>query len=195
MKTRMFETSSLFTPKISSQWLIFYYFTRAAVSFIWVGAAVTLGSAIPIAAAVLLIFYPAWDAAANFLDAYRNGGLKCNPSQLLNAVVSLVTTIAIAVALSISMNAMLGVFGLWAVIAGLLQLATAARRWKVYGAQWVMVLSGAQSALAGAFFIKQAALPVQYGISIVVPYVAFGAFYFLISAIWLVVSETRRRQA
>lgn len=67
------------------------------------GAAFTVGSALPIAAAVLLIFYPAWDAAANVLDAQRNGGLKRNPTQAVNALLSLVATLAIALALSNSM--------------------------------------------------------------------------------------------
>lgn len=195
MKTQTYDSAHDVTPGADSQWLITYYFIRAAVSFIWVGAAFTIGWTLPIAAAILLIFYPTWDAAANVLDAHRNGGLKRNPTQSLNALLSLITTISIAVALSSSMNAVLGVFGVWAVVSGLLQLATAVRRWKAYGAQWVMILSGAQSALAGGFFIKQSTLPIPHSIAEIAPYAAFGAFYFLISAIWLVVSEARRRKA
>ena len=45
------------------------------------------------------------------------------------------------------------IFGAWAILSGLLQLGTAVRRWKRFGAQWAMVLSGGQSALAGGFFI------------------------------------------
>lgn len=194
MKTTTFGSASEATSNTGSKWLMTYYFTRAAVSFIWVGAALTVGAVMPIVAAVLMIFYPAWDAAANFLDAHRNGGVKTNPSQTLNAVLSLITTIAIAVALANSMNTALAVFGLWAVVSGVLQLVTAVRRWKVYGAQWVMILSGAQSALAGAFFIKQAGSGALHGIADIVPYAAFGAFYFLVSALWLVVSEARRRK-
>jgi len=195
MKTTTFENSNDATSKAGSHWLISYYLIRAAVSFVWIGAALTVGAVIPIAAAVLLLFYPAWDAAANLLDAHRNGGAKRNPTQSVNAIISLIATIAFAVALTSGFNAVLGVFGFWAVVSGLLQLATAARRWKVYGAQWLMILSGAQSALAGAFFIKQATAASLHGITDIVPYVAFGAFYFLISAIWLVVSEARRRNA
>lgn len=194
MKTTTFERDHDAPAKTSSDWLIAYYFIRAAVSFIWVGAALTVGAVIPIAAAVLIIFYPAWDAAANLLDAYRNGGARRNPSQLINAVISLVATLAFAVAMASGFNAVLGVFGAWAVVSGLLQLATAVRRWKVYGAQWLMILSGAQSALAGGFFIKQAAATNLHGIADIVPYVGFGAFYFLVSALWLVVSQARRRK-
>jgi len=195
MKATTFENSQGTTLQAGNQWLIFYYFLRAAVSFTWVGAALTIGVASPGIAAVLLIIYPAWDAVANFLDGYRNGGVSRNPSQAVNVILSLVTTIAIAVALANSLNAMLAVFGGWALASGLLQLLTALRRWKVYGAQWVMILSGAQSALAGAFFIKQATSTTLHGIVDVVPYVAFGAFYFLVSAIWLAVTATRRRKA
>ena len=195
MKTTTFERVDDAASKASSHWLISYYFIRAAVSFTWIGAALTVGAVIPMAAAVLLLFYPAWDAAANLLDAHRNGGAKRNPSQSANAILSLVATVAFAVALTSGFNAMLGVFGLWAVVSGLLQLATGVRRWKVYGAQWVMILSGAQSALAGAFFVKQSTAASLHGIADIVPYVAFGAFYFLISAIWLVVSRARQRKA
>lgn len=195
MHNQTLGTTHVNTPDISSQWLMTYYFIRAAVSFVWVGAAFTLGAAMPLIAAVLLIFHPTWDAAANVLDAHRNGGLRRNPTQAINALLSLVTTISIALALSSSMNAVLGVFGVWAIVSGLLQLATAVRRWKVYGAQWLMILSGAQSALAGAFFIKQSLLPAAHSILEVAPYAAFGAFYFLISAIWLYVSAARRLRA
>ena len=51
------------------------------------------------------------------------------------------------------LHAVLAVFGAWAILAGLLQFATGLRRWRSYGAQWSMILSGAQSALAGGFFI------------------------------------------
>lgn len=195
MKTRTIGRAYDVVPSGTSEWLRTYYFIRAAVSFLWVGAAFTVGSALPIAAAVLLIVYPTWDAAANVVDAHRNGGLKRNPTQGLNALLSMVATLAIAVALSNSMNAVLVVFGVWAVVSGLLQLATAVRRWKVYGAQWVMILSGAQSALAGGFFVKQSSLPGVHGVAEIAPYAAFGAFYFLISAIWLLVSQARRRKA
>jgi uncharacterized membrane protein HdeD (DUF308 family) len=195
MKTITFGHTDDAASKAGSHWLISYYFIRAAVSFVWIGAALTVGTVLPIAAAVLLLFYPAWDAAANLLDAHRNGGAKRNPTQSVNAIISLIATLAFAVALTSGFNAVLAVFGFWAVVSGLLQLATAVSRWKIYGAQWVMILSGAQSALAGAFFIKQATAASLHGIADIVPYVAFGAFYFLISALWLVVSQARRRNA
>ena len=97
-----------------------------------------------------------------------------------------------AVALGEGMNAVLGVFGVWAGLAGILQLATAVRRWKSVGAQWAMILSGAQSALAGGFFLKQSFGAATPGITDIAPYAAFGAFYFLVSAVLLTISSRRR---
>jgi hypothetical protein len=50
-----------------------------------------------------------------------------------------------------------------------------------------MILSGAQSALAGVFFVKMAGGPAVDVLTTVAPYAAFGAFYFLVSALWLTV--------
>lgn len=178
----------------STAWLKSYYFTRFAVSTAWVLLAFTVAKTIPPLAATMLVAYPAWDALANFVDAQRTGGLNRNKTQLLNFVISIITTVVVAIALGKSMNAVLAVFGVWAVLSGLFQLATAVRRWKS-GAQWAMVLSGAQSALAGIFFVKMADSAATIDITNVAPYVAFGAFYFLVSAIWLTVSDARRKSA
>jgi uncharacterized membrane protein HdeD (DUF308 family) len=177
-----------------NKWLTRYYATRAAFSVVWVAAAFTFTTMSAIVGALLLI-YPAWDAAANLVDAQRNGGAKRNPTQTLNAAVSAVTTGAVAVALPTSMNAVLSVFGVWASLTGLLQLATGVRRWKRLGAQWPMILSGAQSALVGLMFLKQANAPEVPSITAIAPYAAFGAFYFLVSSLWLTVTDARRRRA
>ncbi len=175
----------------SARWLSSYYFLRAGVSAGWVAAALAIGQAAAPAAAVLLVAYPAWDAAANLIDARRSGGLAANPSQSLNAAVSGIVAVAVALALGWSLYAVLAVFGVWAMLSGLLQLVTGLRRWKA-GAQWAMVLSGAQSTLAGGFFVKLAAGTAIPGITDIAPYAAFGAFYFLVSAVWLRVAMIRR---
>lgn len=167
-----------------------YYFLRAGVAAAWIGAAATVGRTEPFAAGALLIAYPAWDALANLIDGARNGGLRSNRTQAFNAVVSAATAIVVA-ALIGNMHAVLGIFGLWAILAGALQLATGVRRWKAYGAQWVMILSGAQSALAGGFFLSRSLGSAVPGIGDIVPYAAFGAFYFLVSALWMTFRRNR----
>ena len=178
----------------TAHWLQSYYFIRAGVAVVWVAAAFTLGTSMPTVAAALLVAYPAWDAVANFVDAQRSGGLAANGSQAFNVVVSAITTVAVAVALGQGMHAVLAVFGVWAALAGLFQLITGVRRWKT-GGQVTMILSGAQSVLVGGVFIKQATGAALPGIADVAPYAAFGAFYFLISAVWLTVKLARRRSA
>ncbi|MER9583517.1 DUF308 domain-containing protein [Mesorhizobium sp. M0276] len=176
----------------ASGWLKRYYFTRFAFSAAWVVIAFSVAKSVPPLAAIMLVGYPAWDALANFIDAQRSGGLGRNKSQLLNFIFSILTAIAVAVALRSSMHSVLIVFGIWAGFSGIFQLATAVGRWKSFGAQWAMILSGAQSALAGVFMILMAHGPDPVGIANIAPYAAFGAFYFAVSAIWLAISDARK---
>ena len=175
-------------------WLKRYYFARATFSIVWVGVVTALADSTMAIVATLLLIYPAWDAIANSVDAQRNRGFRRNPTQAFNAAVSIGTTAAVAIALGSGMNAVLRVFGVWAALAGLLQLATAVRRWKTYGAQWPMIVSGVQSTLAGGMFLVQASAAQPPHITAIVPYAAFGAFYFLISTVWLTVTDVRRRR-
>lgn len=173
------------------RWLKKYYFVRAAFSIAWVAAALSVAQHAAGLAAILLVCYPAWDAVANMVDGMRSGGLAGNRPQAINAAVSLLVAVAVGIALP-DMNQMLAVFGAWAILSGLLQLSTALRRWKAYGAQWAMVLSGAQSALAGAVFIFQARTPAVPSIATVAGYAGFGAFYFLVSALSLSAGARRK---
>lgn len=188
-------TIAISTQGPDTDWLKTYYYLRFAVSAAWVAVAFTVGMDAPGLAALLLVAYPAWDSIANYLDASRSGGLARNRSQMLNFVVSIVTAVAVAATLSHGMHDVLKVFGVWASLSGLLQLSTGVRRWKAYGAQWAMIFSGAQSALAGVFMLKQAAEAAPVGIANIAPYAAFGAFYFLISAILLTISSASRSKA
>lgn len=174
-----------------TNWLRSYYFVRGLFSIAWIGAAI-LAAGNPVITSILLIIYPAWDALANFVDAQTNGGLAANRSQTLNVVASSVITAVVIVAVMRDTYAVLAVFGIWAILSGLLQLYTGVRRWRSYGAQWVMVLSGAQSTLAGVFMISRSVGDAVPGILDIAPYVGFGAFYFLLSAIWLSVAAYRK---
>ncbi|MBJ2156656.1 DUF308 domain-containing protein [Variovorax sp. IB41] len=167
-------------------WLRKLYFVRAAFSFAWVALAFTVAKGSPVVATALLVVYPAWDALANLWDARMTGGAKANPTQVANAWMSALVTVAVAVSLGLHLQIILAIFGVWAIVAGLLQLATAIRRRKGDKGQWVMMLSGAQSALAGGFFVAQqgSAAPVVQTFG---GYAAVGAVYFLISGavIWI----------
>jgi hypothetical protein len=178
----------------SQYWLKKYYYLRAAFSLIWVAAAIIVGQHASYIGALLLIIYPAWDALANYIDATQSGGFGKNRMQTANILISALTTLAVIFATRESMNAVIAVFGAWAILSGLLQSGAAVLRWKHNNAQWSMALSGAQSALAGAFFIFQAQGVVPPSIINIAGYAAFGAFYFLISALSLSVIIRRNRQ-
>ncbi|UXN75307.1 DUF308 domain-containing protein [Devosia sp. A8/3-2] len=182
------------TRAIQERWLCTYYISRAAFSATRVISALTLGQSNAALGAILLVIYPLWDAAANYVDAARNGGLAHNPTQAFNVLVSLTTTLAVFIALQIGLNAALTVFGVWAILSGLLQLGTAIRRWKSSGAQWAMILSGGQSALAGAFFVVRAQQPVPAVLPVVAGYAAFGAIYFSVSALSLLIGKRLRKR-
>jgi uncharacterized membrane protein HdeD (DUF308 family) len=178
-------SDTLHTPLRQAAWLRKLYFVRAAFSFVWVALAFTVAKSSPAVAAALLVVYPAWDALANLVDARMAGGLKANPTQMLNAWTSTAVAVAVAGCLALGLHVVLAVFGAWAIGSGLLQLATAIRRRKSERGQWVMMLSGAQSALAGGLFIAQQGngAPVAQTLA---GYAAVGAAYFLISALVIV---------
>ena len=178
----------------SQTWLKNYYYLRTGFSLIWIAAAFTVGQHSSDLAAILLMIYPAWDALANYTDSLKSGGFGKNRMQTINIIVSAITTLAVILTLKVSMNAVIAVFGGWAILSGLLQLGTATQRWKHNNAQWSMALSGAQSALAGAFFIFQAQMPVPPSIINIAGYAAFGAFYFFVSAISLTVILRKNKQ-
>jgi uncharacterized membrane protein HdeD (DUF308 family) len=121
--------------------------------------------------------------------------MRENLTQAFNVFASAAIAIAVIAVLSTNAIPVLDVFGVWAVLSGLLQLATAARRWKRFGAQWAMILSGAQSALAGVFFVVQAHAAVPPAIVKVAGYAGVGALYFLVSALWLSAGQLRRKLA
>jgi uncharacterized membrane protein HdeD (DUF308 family) len=193
----MTDTTTLNASPLDEHWLKRYYFLRAGVSIAWVAAAFAAGLHDATIAGLLLLAYPAWDAIANWIDGSRSGGLARNRTQQVNVVASAAATVGVALALGSGMGAVIGVIGLWAIASGLLQLGTAARRWKTHGAQWVMILSGAQSALAGGLFVAQSRMPTPPTIANIAGYAGVGALYFLISGIWLSVAQMRRarRQA
>ncbi len=150
------------TSRPNLDWLKRYYIVRALFSALWVVLALALGKAHPALGLGLIIAYPAWDSLANYVDAQRSGGLRSNPTQIVSVLVSAIVTLAVAGAATRSFHAVIAVVGVWATLAGILRLSTAARRaGGSASAQWPMILSGAQSALAGLFFIAKANEPVS----------------------------------
>lgn len=157
------------------------YFTRAAFSIVWVVLVAALAKTNVTIATILFIIYPAWDALATFFDIRANPPSANKTPQYVNIAISIITTVAVIIALQKGIPEALIVFGAWAILTGLIQLILGLRRRKQLGAQWPMIISGGQSMLAGVSFVIMAHAPNQ-GITTLAGYAAFGAFYFLLTA-------------
>jgi len=160
------------------------HFLRTAFSVVWAILLSVFVKTNHHIAVILFVVYPAWDVFATWLDIRTNPSHASKTPQYVNAVIGILTTIGVALALQKGVPEALMVFGAWAIITGLIQLALGLRRRRELNGQWPMILSGGQSMLAGGAFIFMAHSPAM-GINSLAGYAAFGAFYFLISAIRL----------
>ena len=180
-------TSTIQSNKVSSQAvetpksLTKLYFIRAGFSILWVILVAVFAKTNTTLATILFIIYPAWDAIATYFDIQSNPPGANKTPQYVNGAISIVTTISVVIALQQGIPQALIVFGVWAIATGLIQLVLGLRRRKQMGGQWPMIISGGQSMLAGLAFIAMANQPNQ-GITTLVGYAAFGAFYFLLAA-------------
>ena len=170
------------------------HLVRAVVALVWAGllvAALSAGGALtpqeslPALAVALLILYPLIDVVASLLDArtHRRTGTGRNATtQVANAAVSTVAAVAVAVTASHGADAVLRVFGVWAVLTGLVQLVLGLlRRRGGTPGQWPMILSGGISTLAGLGFTRMAARS-ELDLVPLAGYAAFGAVFFLLAA-------------
>lgn len=157
------------------------YFVRAAFSITWVILIALFAKTSFGIATILLIIYPAWDVAGTFLDIRANKGSVSKTPQYINAAISTITAVAVGLALQKGVPEALIVFGVWAILTGLIQLILGLRRRKLLGGQWPMMISGGQSIIGGTSFILLAHDPTM-GITSLAGYAAFGAFYYLLAA-------------
>jgi uncharacterized membrane protein HdeD (DUF308 family) len=160
------------------------YLIRVAFSVLWIILVVTLAKTNNTLANILFVIYPAWDLVATFFDINANPSSANKTPQYINASISALTTIAVIIALLRGISEALVVFGVWAFFTGLIQLNLGILRRKHFEGQWPMIISGAQSMLAGGFIIATAHTPNQ-GVVSLAGYSAFGAFYFALAAIRL----------
>lgn len=158
------------------------YLVRTAFQLVWAGVLLAPSTPAP-GVGVLLILYPLWDVACTLYDI-KNSGAGAGPMQSFNVVLGLLTSAAIGLTIFHQPQYAVAAFGVWALAAGLLQLGVGMARRKALGGQWAMILSGAQSALAGIFFVL-AGLGDKKHPKDLGGYAVFGAIYFLIAAVLL----------
>ena len=162
------------------------YFVRTAFQVVWAASVITTAMKQPLLAAVLFLLYPLWDVACTVYDlnTFSKSG-SSRTSQIVNAVLGVGAAIGISLTVFKTPMYAVAIFGVWAFGAGVLQLvAGMIRRKELGGGQWSMILSGAQSAVAGIAFIVLG-LHDKKHIGDVGGYAIFGAFYFLIGGILL----------
>ena len=185
----MNHTSDISTTALTQR----LYLVRAVIALVWAGLLVAaLSSAgsltpqesVPAFAVALLIIYPIIDVVASLLDArtHRRGAPRNAATQLANAAISTVTAVVLAVTAGPGADAILRVFGAWALLTGLIQLTLALlRRRHGTAGQWPMILSGGISTLAGLSFVQMATKS-DLNLTALAGYATLGAIFFLLAA-------------
>jgi uncharacterized membrane protein HdeD (DUF308 family) len=170
------------------------YGIRFGFALVWavllvVTASLTAPALGPVSA-TLLVLYPLFDVAAAIVDVRSSGAGRSAPGLWVNVVISGLAAVGLLVAVMSGIPAVLGVWGAWAVVAGLVQLVVAIRR-RALGGQWAMIASGSISVLAGVSFVVMAANP-GATLTSVAGYALLGGIFFLVSALGLGRAARRR---
>jgi len=134
------------------------YFVRFGFALIWAVVVFLTASSIGPVNATLLVIYPLFDVGAAIVDVRSSRGSRSAPGLYVNIAISAIAAVGLVFAVSSGIPAVLRVWGVWAVVAGLVQLIVALRRRKL-GGQWAMIVSGTISTFAGISFFLQAAAP------------------------------------
>ncbi|MGA4732188.1 hypothetical protein ACPB67_32685 [Micromonospora taraxaci] len=159
------------------------YFVRFAFAIVWALVTIATAKEISPLTVVLFVLYPLFDVGAAIYDL-RSTRTTGSPTLLyVNIAVSLLTAVGVGVASSSGIPAVLRVWGVWAVVAGLVQLVVGVTRRRM-GGQWPMIISGGISTLAGGSFIAGAAAA-DPSLTNAAGYAIPGAIFFLIAAVRL----------
>ena len=159
------------------------YFVRFGFAIVWAVGMFAVGKSLGPVTIALLVLYPLFDVAAAVVDFRSSKTARPTVGLYLNMALSLLTTVGLAVAVTSGIPAVLRVWGVWAVTAGIVQLVVAIRRYRL-GGQWAMILSGGISVLAGSSFYLSAGGP-KAMLTSVAGYAVLGGVFFLVSALRL----------
>lgn len=160
------------------------YLVRFAFAALWAVLLFTTADTLGPLSATLLVAYPLFDVACAVVDM-RSARTHDGPVRGLsvNIALSALTAIGLAVAATSGIPAVLRVWGVWAVAAGLVQLVVGAVRRRL-GGQWAMIAGGAISTVAGASFFAQAGKD-DPDLRNLAGYAVLGGVFFLVSALRL----------
>jgi uncharacterized membrane protein HdeD (DUF308 family) len=166
------------------------YLFRAGFSVAWVALVSALASsAAPggtpgVLAGILLVCYPVSDAVATVFDLRALRPARSGWPQQVNLVAGVAAAGGILIALLTSLATAITVFGVWAIVSGAVMAVLAGRRRWALGGQWLMIISGAGSIVAGITFIGWTGTS-RTGLAVLAQYSAGGALWYLLAGLWL----------
>lgn len=187
------------TPTSVSAALRKLYLLRFAFAAVWAALLFTTADTLGPLSATLLVIYPLFDVACAVVDirsASANAAASANANAndgpvrglYVNIALSTLAGVGLAVAATSGIPAVLRVWGVWAITAGLVQLIVGAVRRRL-GGQWAMIASGAISTVAGASFFAQASKD-DATLGNLAGYAFLGGVFFLVSALRLKRADT-----
>jgi len=159
------------------------YFVRFGFAIVWAALLVVTASQLGPLGIALIVLYPLFDVAAAVVDARSSRTTGPARGLYVNIAVSLLAAAGLAVAGTSGVPGVLRVWGVWAIVSGIVQLIVGVSR-RSMGGQWPMILSGGISVLAGSSFYLGASAPNPM-LTNVAGYAVLGGIFFLVSALRL----------
>ncbi|WP_199440262.1 hypothetical protein [Umezawaea beigongshangensis] len=182
-------TTATSTPPGIASALRRLYLVRFGFALVWAGALFATASGLGPVSAALLVLYPLFDVAAAVVDARSSRASGPAAGLHANIAISSLAGVGLAVAVTSGVPAVLRVWGVWAIVSGLVQLVVGISR-RTLGGQWAMIASGGLSAVAGTTFYLQASTG-GASLSTLAGYALVGGIFFLVSALRLGRATTR----
>jgi uncharacterized membrane protein HdeD (DUF308 family) len=168
------------------------YLVRFVFAAVWAALLFATADTLGPLSGTLLVLYPLFDAACAVVDLRSARAADGAVKRLsVNIGLSVLATVALAVAVASGVPAVLRVWGVWAVTAGLAQLAVGLVRRRM-GGQWPMIISGAISTVAGTSFFLQAGKD-GATLTTLAGYAFLGGIFFLASALRLKPADRNNR--
>ena len=167
------------------------YFARFGFAVVWAALVFGLvGQRLSPVGVALVVVYPLYDVVAAVVDLRASKATSTATGLYVNIAISLLAAVGLGLAAASGVPDVLRVWGVWAIAAGLAQLAVGIARHSL-GGQWPIILSGGISTIAGTSFILQAGAP-DASLSRVAGYATLGGVFFLVSALRLHITARKR---
>ncbi len=122
---------------------------------------------------VLFGIYALIDGVISFIAAFRTG-VRSHWPLLLEGIVGVLAGILTLVWPNITAIVLSYLIGFWAIITGVFEIIAAIRLWRVFGHEWVLLLSGIISLVFGFFVL---AVPLAGALAIVIWIAVYALFF------------------